>query len=85
MSSQRSLSHEEETDGLWTLRFGKEHPQQEAFIGLAAKELLADSTLRQSQNGESAQWISLLADEFAGISKTELEKALITGQTIILA
>jgi hypothetical protein len=82
MSSQRSLSHEEETYGLWTLRFGKEHPQQGASIGLAAKELLADSMLQQSQNGESVQWIALLADEFAGISKTELEKALITGQTI---
>ena len=38
--------------------------------------------LRQNQNGESVQWIALLADEFAGISETELEKALITGQTI---
>ena len=82
MSSQRSLSHEHETYGLWTLRFGKEHPQQGSSIGLAAKELLADSMLRQSQNGESVQWIALLADEFGGISDTELEKALITGQTI---
>ena len=37
----------------------------------------------RAKKASPVQWIALLADEFAGISKTrKLEKTLITGQTI---
>ena len=81
-SSQSSFGREPETYGLWALRFGKDHPNQGAAIGAAAKELLADPMLFDTRNVESAQWVALLADEFASTKPYDLEKALTVGQTI---
>lgn len=81
-SAQPSLTREPETYGLWALQFGKDHPNQGAAIGAAAKELLTDSMLLETQNAESVQWVAVLADEFASTETSDLEKALTVGQTI---
>ncbi len=81
-STQPSLTREPETYGLWALQFGKDHPNQGAAIGTAAKELLADPMLLETHNAESVQWVALLADEFASTETSDLEKALTVGYTI---
>jgi hypothetical protein len=81
-ASERSLGREPETYGLWTLRFGRDYPDHAAAIGTAAKELLADPMMLETQNGESVQWVALLADEFASTEPSDLVKALTVGNTI---
>jgi hypothetical protein len=80
--SQHPVTHESEDYGLWTLRFGRDYPQHAAAIGIAAKALLTDPMMFQTQNAESIQWVALLADEFASTQPADLEKSLTAGNTI---
>lgn len=58
--NDRSVT-EEETYGLWAMRFGKERPKHCAAIGLAAKGFLAERMLKQTRGGESVQWVALVS------------------------
>ena len=81
-ASQRSVTREPEAYGLWALRFGRDYPNHASAIGIAAKELLADPMMLETQNAESVQWVALLADEFATTEPADLAKALTVGNTI---
>jgi hypothetical protein len=82
MNQGSTLKSDHEAYGLWALNYGRANPTQGAKIGLAAKGLLEDPMLMNQHNGEPVQWIALLADEFASIEPSYLEKALLTGSTI---
>jgi hypothetical protein len=62
--------------GQWILDLGKVAPKYKKAIGNAAVKLLAEESIKYSYRGEGRQWLTIIADEFVGLPKEELENAL---------
>jgi hypothetical protein len=71
------VSHDFDDCGQWLLDYGRSTRQHREAIGAAAKQLLEDPRVQQSRWSEPRQWMTLLADEFVGLPKPEIERALI--------
>ena len=76
------LSSEMESGGQWLLDHGRLNLDHGRSIGKAAEKFLKDHRVLQTRFGESVQWLALLADEFVGLSKERIEKALLHGNFI---
>ncbi|OEU66083.1 MAG: hypothetical protein BBJ57_04430 [Desulfobacterales bacterium PC51MH44] len=76
------LSSEMESGGQWLLDHGRLNLDHGRAIGKAAGKFLKDPRVRQTRFGETVQWLALLADEFVGLSKEHIEKALLHGNVI---
>jgi len=76
------LSSEMESGGQWLLDHGRLNFDHGKAIGKAAGKFLEDHRVRQTRFGETVQWLTLLADEFVGLSKESIEKALLHGNVI---
>lgn len=76
------LSSEMESGGQWLLDHGRSNLDHGRAIGKAAGKFLKDPRVRQTRYGETVQWLTLLADEFVGLSKERIEKALLHGNVI---
>lgn len=76
------LSSEMESGGQWLLDHGRLNFDHGKAIGKAAGKFLEDPRVRQTRFGETVQWLTLLADEFVGLSKEHIEKALLHGNVI---
>ena len=71
-----------EDDGQWFLDLGKVAPKYKKVIGNAAVKLLNDERIKFSYRGEGQQWLAIIADEFVGVPKEVLERALHSGNVI---
>jgi len=76
------LGTDYEDDGQWILDLGKRDPKYRKGIGEAAVKLLNDPRIKYSSHGEALQWLTIVADEFVGVSRGELEKAAMKGNVI---
>ena len=71
------LNIERESGGQWLLDYGRSSFDHGRAIGKASEKFLKDPRVRQTRFGENVQWLTLLADEFVGLSKKRIEKALL--------
>lgn len=76
------VSPDYEDYGQWILDLGKVAPKYNKAIGDAAVKLLDDERIKYSFRGEGQQWLTIIADEFVGLPRETLEKALGTGVVI---
>ncbi len=66
-----------EDEGQWLLDCGPLAPKYKESIGKAAQELLNDPRTKRTYRDEPRQWLAIIADEFVGLSKEEIEGVLL--------
>ena len=71
-----------EDEGQWLLDCGLLAPNYKESIGRAAQELLKDPRTKQTYKDEPRQWLAIIADEFVGLPKEEIEEVLLEGGVI---
>lgn len=72
-----------EERGQWLLDCGRLAPNYKQSIGEAAHQLFYELNFNQPFGGETLQWLAIIADEFIGLTETELENAVLSPRTII--
>ena len=66
-----------EDEGQWLLDCGLLAPKYKESIGKAARELLNDPRTKRTYRDEPRQWLAIIADEFVGLPKEEIEGVLL--------
>ena len=71
-----------EDEGQWLLDCGLLAPKYKESIGKAARDLLNDPRTKRTFRNEPRQWLAIIADEFVGLPKEEIEEVLLEGAPI---
>lgn len=66
-----------EDPGMWLLEAGLRDSETGIAIGKAAEKCLSESQKRPFRSDDIHQWLTVIADEFVGVPKQELEKRVI--------
>jgi len=80
------LSADSEDAGAWLLTHAKLFPDGEKTarrVGEVARSMIHDQRLLEPRHVERKQWLALLAHEFAGLPKEEIEAVLLAGNSIM--
>jgi hypothetical protein len=83
LNDDEHFGMEVEEKGQWLLDCGRLAPVYKKSIGEAAHQLFYELKLNLPFSGETLQWLAIIADEFIGLTETELENALLNPRTII--
>ena len=70
------ISSEADMLGQALIEFGLANEELRKPIGVAAKQCLDDPRMAQNRWADAYQWLAVIADEFIGLQRKDLEKAL---------
>ncbi len=71
-----------EDPGYWLLQVGWQDASAGQAIGKAAEKFMSEWLTRQNWSDDVYEWLALLADEFVGLPKQQLEKIVLSSRAI---